>query len=87
MAQQKNRSLHRSPLPPMADHVIAVTQTIRDRFVKSGMISSDSITVVTNGVEPEMFGDPDAMKGTPIVPVRNVIFTGNVATYQGLDLL
>ena len=42
-------------LPPMADHVIAVTQTIRDRFVKAGIISSDSITVVTNGVEPEMF--------------------------------
>lgn len=74
-------------LPPMADHIIAVTQTIRDRFVKSGIISPDSITVVTNGVEPEMFGDPGAVEDTSIVPGRNVIFTGNVAAYQGLDLL
>lgn len=73
-------------LPPMADHVIAVTQTIRDRFVKSGIISPDSITVVTNGVEPEMFGVPNAVEGTPELG-RNVVFTGNVAGYQGLDLL
>jgi len=74
-------------LPPMADHVVAVTQTIRDRFVKSGIIPPDSITVVTNGVEPEMFCDPDAVEGSAIESGRNVIFTGNVAAYQGLDLL
>lgn len=74
-------------LPPMADHVVAVTETIRDRFVKSGIIPPGVITVVTNGVEPEMFSDPEAVEGTSIGTGRNVIFTGNVAAYQGLDLL
>ncbi len=75
-------------LPPRADYVIAVTQTIRDRFVKAGIIPSESIAVVTNGVEPEMFASPDDEVESPANETgRNVIFTGNVAAYQGLDLL
>jgi glycosyltransferase involved in cell wall biosynthesis len=72
-------------LPPRADHVVAVTEKIRESLVRSGL-SADSISVVGNGVEAEAFHltGPGALlePGT-----RTVIFTGNLAAYQGIEHL
>lgn len=69
-----------------SDHVISVSDSIRDKLVRSGSVDEDAITVVSTGVEIELF---DA--ATPTEPDRNgfrrLIFTGNLASYQGIDLL
>ena len=70
-------------LPGLSDHVVSVTETIRDKLVAQGM-SGDDISVITNGVEYELF--------TPAIESRQVshenprlVFTGNLASYQGVD--
>ena len=74
-------------LPRRADHIIAATGRIRDKLIENSGLSPDSITVVTNGVERDHFNvrpqdsviSPDGKK--------TLIFTGNLAPYQGVDLL
>ncbi len=74
-------------IPRWSDHVISVAETIRNKLVKAGTVSPERITVVPNGVEIRLFdADPrtasDKQNGS-----RLLIFTGNLATYQGIDLL
>lgn len=74
-------------LPPRADHVVTVTETIRARMVDELGLPASKATFVPNGVELEHFaavapGAP-ARDGRPPV----VMFTGNLAAYQRIDLL
>ena len=73
-------------LPRWADHVISVTDTIRDRLIEDAGMAADRVTTIANGVELEHFGAT-----TDAGPGRNghktVIFTGNLAAYQGIELL
>lgn len=74
-------------LPPRADHVVTVTETIRARMVDELGLPASKATFVPNGVELEHFAAI-----TPGEPIRNgrppvVMFTGNLATYQRIDLL
>ena len=73
-------------LPRLADHVISVTETIRDRLVAGGIAPEARISVIGNGVELERFRaelQPPWAAGTP----KRIIFTGNLAPYQGIDVL
>jgi glycosyltransferase involved in cell wall biosynthesis len=72
-------------LPTQADHVISVSDTIREYLLARTPMSAERITCVSNGVECGLFQVPaeraDPQRGPTIV------FTGNLAPYQGIELL
>jgi glycosyltransferase involved in cell wall biosynthesis len=70
-------------LPPRADHIIAVSETIRHTLTTFGASEPERVHVIPNGVEWERF--PVERGITPDGPT--VIFTGNLAPYQRVDLM
>lgn len=73
-------------LPSLADHTVSVTETIRDKLVRDAGIDPERVSVVANGVEVEHF-DPAKFPPRGAPGGRTLIFTGNLAEYQGIDLL
>jgi len=73
-------------LPKLADHVISVTETIRDHLVTGGVVPDARISVIGNGVELEQFRADVQPPWAADAPKR-VVFTGNLAPYQGVDVL
>ena len=73
-------------MPRLADHTVCVTQTIHDRLVDDAGLDPGRVSVVANGVEVEHF-DPDAVTAPAEHAGPRVIFTGNLAEYQGIDHL
>lgn len=71
-------------LPPLADHVASCTERIRDVLVAAGTVGPERITVVPNGVEASRF-DPGRQPREPGPP--RLVFTGNLAPYQGVELM
>lgn len=70
-------------LPRRADRIIAVSDSIRDTLVALGAVRLDRVTVIPNGIDWELFeGNGSANRDG-----RTIIFTGNTAPYQGVDLL
>lgn len=72
--------------PRRAEHVIAVTDDIRSRLLETGAAEADRISVIPNGVETAAFDSvrcPAPPNGHP----RTLIFTGNLAPYQGIGLM
>jgi glycosyltransferase involved in cell wall biosynthesis len=74
-------------LPRIADHVFTVTERIRTRLLSLDGIPEDRVSVVPNGVESSLFsghngGSANGGNGSP-----TLIFTGNLAPYQGIDLM
>jgi glycosyltransferase involved in cell wall biosynthesis len=85
-------------LPPRAGHVIAVTERMRDWFTRVAGIASDRVTLIGNGVEHEHFVSPTmrpslsaarsaATVGGAARPGPQIVFAGNLARYQGIELL
>jgi glycosyltransferase involved in cell wall biosynthesis len=72
-------------IPGSADHVIAVSRAIEHRLVSGGALHADRVSVVGNGVEQEHFDTLGAGRHNGIG--ERLIFTGNLAPYQGVDLL
>ena len=72
-------------LPPLADHVASCTERIRSRLIEIGAASPEGVTVVPNGVEPERFDGRPGPRHSGEPP--RLIFTGNLARYQGIDLM
>lgn len=88
-------------LPRGADQIITVTEELRELFIQAQSTSADRIIVVTNGIELEfldkvvaarnrMTGSPNinssaAFGGNPSAPL--LVFAGNLASYQRIDLL
>ena len=73
-------------LPRHADHVISITETIRDHLISDHAFDPAQVTVIGNGVEAECFrpaAQPSWAADTP----KRIIFTGNLAAYQGIDVL
>jgi glycosyltransferase involved in cell wall biosynthesis len=70
-------------LPRRADRIIAVSNAIRDTLLAGGASAPEHLHVIPNGVEYQRF--PVEHGITP--DERTVIFTGNLAPYQGVDLL
>jgi glycosyltransferase involved in cell wall biosynthesis len=70
-------------VPRRAHHTIAVSDTIRDTLARLGAADPRRLHVIPNGVE--LLGSQDGHRVA--ADVRTVIFTGNLAPYQGVDLL
>jgi glycosyltransferase involved in cell wall biosynthesis len=72
-------------LPRKADHIISVSAAIRSRLLELGAAHPDRITVVGNGVEQAHFqiAPPKHERSRP----ATLIFAGNLAPYQGIELL
>ena len=74
-------------LPKVADHVITSTERIKNKLMETANIEHQKITVITNGLESEHFN----VKCEDLKPrsdgIKTLIFTGNLAPYQGIDLL
>lgn len=73
-------------IPPAADRVIAVSERIRARLLQDAHVGSDRISVVPNGVELEHFAKRDRPDDAHAAGPR-IAFAGNLAGYQGIDLL
>ncbi len=73
-------------LPKLADHVISVTETIRDHLVRDHAFDPARVSVIGNGVEFERFA-PAAQPSWAANAPKRIIFTGNLAAYQGVDRL
>ena len=76
-------------LPRRADHVIAVTTDMRRKMIESGSVEAGDISVIPNGVETGPFERDSTCSPTPFRATRTkrVIFSGNLAPYQGIELL
>jgi glycosyltransferase involved in cell wall biosynthesis len=70
-------------LPRRADRIIAVSETIRNTLITLGASAPQRVQVIPNGVECERF---TVERGTT-PDGRTVIFTGNLAPYQGVNLM
>jgi glycosyltransferase involved in cell wall biosynthesis len=70
-------------VPGRADRIIAVSETIRRTLTTLGASAPERVDVIPNGVEWERF--PAERGITPDGPT--VIFAGNLAPYQGVDLM
>lgn len=76
-------------LPRWADHVIAVAEPIRDRLVADGAVSESQVSVISNGVELDQFdvSGSSTSPGGSRSGVERLIFAGNLADYQRIDIL
>jgi glycosyltransferase involved in cell wall biosynthesis len=70
-------------LPRRADRIIAVSKTIRDTLVGLGAAKPERLHVIPNGVEWQR----SPIEHGITTDGRTVIFTGNLAPYQGVDLM
>ncbi len=69
-------------LPPRADHVITVSEELRQALAAGRRVRASRLSIVGNGVEAEHFRrDPVGF------PHPLVAFAGNLAPYQRIDLL
>jgi glycosyltransferase involved in cell wall biosynthesis len=75
-------------LPHWADHVAVVTKRIRAKLLEMKAIPEDRVSLVPNGVETDLFALPGGGNGGKAGSRRpTLIFTGNLAPYQGIDLM
>jgi glycosyltransferase involved in cell wall biosynthesis len=70
-------------LPGLADRTVAVSESVRDTLLALRALAPDAIDVIPNGIEVESF----PVAWSPSREPRPVIFTGNLAPYQRIDLL
>jgi len=72
-------------LPRSADHVISVSDEIKNRLEAEYGLRADAVTVIRNGVETPFFeGSGTAF---PRDGLRRIVFAGNLAQYQGIGYL
>jgi glycosyltransferase involved in cell wall biosynthesis len=74
-------------LPKCADHIISVTSGIRDKLINLASISDEHISVITNGVEGIHFQNRPKTKQAEKWMIKTLIYTGNLASFQGVDLM
>jgi glycosyltransferase involved in cell wall biosynthesis len=75
-------------LPKWPDHVIAVTERIRNKLVHDIGLPEEKVTVISDGVEREVFFADDRPGRSPRTEgPRHLVFAGNLAAYQRIDLL
>lgn len=76
-----------SRLPRKADHILAVTEDIRDQLVEKYGVPDERVTVATNGVLLSLFDDLETKSKATSDNLCKLIYTGNTASYQGIDLM
>lgn len=73
-------------LPRGVAHIVAVSATIRDKVIASGAAPAERVSVIGNGVEQGHF-ETASKSGSRGRDFQTLIFTGNLARYQGIELL
>lgn len=73
-------------LPRHADHIIAVSERMREWFLLQSKVRPESVSLIPNGVEHEHFMVRNAAPQGRNTP-PTVMFAGNLAEYQSLRLL
>jgi len=73
-------------LPRHADHIVAVTDEIANRLA-AHLNSPDRVTVISNGLELAHFMACQWAPETHDTERKVLIFTGNLAAYQGIELM
>jgi glycosyltransferase involved in cell wall biosynthesis len=76
-----------SSLPRRADHVIAVSEEIRSTIVDRCGVDPCRVSLIPNGVEMELFPPPGPSGLGITADVPTVVYAGNMASYQGVELL
>jgi glycosyltransferase involved in cell wall biosynthesis len=74
-------------IPQRAAHVMAVSDLIRTALIARGTVLPERITTVPNGVEFAHFATAARAAHREAGARRRVIFTGNLAPYQGINLM
>jgi glycosyltransferase involved in cell wall biosynthesis len=74
-------------LPDRADHVIAASARIKTRLIEETGLPEEKVTVITGGVQVDHFASGTAGPQTSPDKVKTLIYTGNMAPYQGVDLM
>ena len=74
-------------IPRAAHHVVAVTEAIRTAIVRQTPSLAPHVSVAGNGIEVEWLDDPSGLEPLRSPIDRRVVFTGNFAPYQRIDLL
>jgi glycosyltransferase involved in cell wall biosynthesis len=72
-------------LPKQADHIVSVTNLIRDRLINEIRIDSQKVTTIYGGIEANHFASHNLTLPDSASPA--LIYTGNLAPYQGIDLM
>lgn len=72
-------------LPRSADHVIAISDDMRDRLVALEPDLGERISVIASGVELDLFQVGEGR--SPTLGAEELVFTGNLAAYQGVELM
>jgi glycosyltransferase involved in cell wall biosynthesis len=70
-------------LPRRAARIVAVSASIRDQLIAIGAAREGQVSVIPNGVDWQRFEPASDVHR----PGENLIFTGNLAAYQGVDLM
>jgi glycosyltransferase involved in cell wall biosynthesis len=73
-------------LPSRADHTIAVTAELRARLLVAGSLDPADVSVVGNGIEFDVFEEAKR-RARMRRRGKTLVFTGNLAPYQGIDLM
>lgn len=73
-------------LPLLADHVVTVTPELRARLIAASRIEPKRVTAIGNGVEWTLF-EQARKQAASKAPGSTLVFAGNLAVYQGIDLM
>jgi glycosyltransferase involved in cell wall biosynthesis len=74
-------------LAKRASHVTTVTEDIRAKLISGKIVGPENITVIPNGVEHQHFAITPGEGLELHADTKSLIFTGNMAAYQGIDFL
>lgn len=70
-------------LPAKAKHIVSVSNSITKTLIRNGAAKPDYIDTIPNGVTHQLFATGSHIEPDP----KRIVFTGNDAPYQRLDLL
>ena len=76
-----------SRLTKRADHVIAVSDDIRNKLMTEHGVLANEMSVIPNGVEEEFYVTRNAPMRTGDESEFTLVYAGNLSSYQGIDLL
>lgn len=74
-------------IPALADRIVTVTDDLRDALLRGGVSTPNAVTTIGNGIELEAFKARRGGSRHRPAHRRTVAFAGNLAEYQGIDLM
>ncbi len=74
-------------LPQRATAIVAVSEQIRDKLVRSQRVAPEMITVIPGGVELDLFKPEAETRPSGETRPKTLIYAGSLAAYQGIELM